>query len=55
MALHGNIGEFDADHENWVSYTERLSQYFIANGISEDAAPRKGQSFLVCVEHLHIS
>ena len=41
MAQHGNIGEFDAAREDWVSYTERLSQYFIANGITEDAAEKK--------------
>ena len=41
MVLHGNIDEFDADREDWASYTERLSQYFIVNGISEDAAARK--------------
>ena len=48
MALHGNIGEFDADREDWVSYTERLSQYFIANGISEDAARKQAILLSVC-------
>ena len=48
MALHGNIGEFDADREDWVSYTERLSQYFIANGISEDAARKRAIFLSVC-------
>ena len=42
--MHGptwNIGKFDADHEDWVSHTEHLLQYFIANGIAENAAKRK--------------
>ena len=33
MATHGNIGEFSADSKTWVSYIERLQQYFIANNI----------------------
>ena len=32
---HGTVGEFNSDQENWVSYTEHLTQYFIANGIAE--------------------
>ena len=49
MAKHGNVGEFDPEREDWVSYTERLSQYFIANGIDEDAAATKSAIFLsVC-------
>ena len=38
----GNIGKFNADKEDWVSYTNCLSQYFTANGIAEDAAEKKG-------------
>ena len=37
MAIHSSIGEFDCGSEDWVSYTERLAQYFIANGIGTDA------------------
>ena len=33
---HGAVGEFNSDQEDWVSYTERLTQYFIANGIAEE-------------------
>jgi hypothetical protein len=31
-----NFGEFQADKEDWASYTERLSHYFVANDIHED-------------------
>ncbi len=31
MALHGSIRRFDGTEEHWVSYTERLEQYFAAN------------------------
>jgi len=34
--VHGSVGEFNADREDWVSYIERLIQYFVANGISEE-------------------
>ena len=51
MATHGNISEFDATG----FHIQNDSQRFIANGISEDAAEKKGQSYLVYVEHLHIS
>ena len=33
---HGMVDEFNSDHEDWISYTERLTQYFIANGITEE-------------------
>ena len=33
VVLHGFIGEFDGDSETWKSYTERLTQYFIANNV----------------------
>ena len=36
---HGSIGEFDAGREDWVSYTERLEQYFIGNDVT--AATKK--------------
>ena len=36
MATHGNIGEFSADSKTWVSYIERLQQYFIANIIKDE-------------------
>ena len=39
--VHGSVGEFNADREDWVSYTEYLIQYFVANGISEEGDTRK--------------
>ncbi len=33
MATIGKIDEFDRSVEDWVSYTERMEQYFVANGI----------------------
>ena len=28
MATHGTVGEFDSGRETWVSYSERLEQFF---------------------------
>ena len=39
MATHGTIGAFEPNTETWVTYTERLEQYFIANDV--DAAEKK--------------
>ena len=30
------MGEFDSNIETWESYTERLTQYFIANEIGDE-------------------
>ena len=38
MAVHGSIGAFNPDLEDWISYTERFENYFIANGIQDDEA-----------------
>ena len=37
MAVHGHVSEFDPKKEEWKSYAERLSYYFIANDITTDA------------------
>ena len=34
--VYGSIGEFNPEREDWISYTERVIQYFIANGIKEE-------------------
>ncbi len=34
MALHGSIRQFDGTEEDWVSYTERLEQYFAASAVT---------------------
>ena len=39
MATHGTIGAFEPSNETWVSYAERLEQYFVANDV--DAADKK--------------
>ena len=33
MARHGTVGEYDNTREDWLSYTERLQQYFAANDV----------------------
>ena len=40
MAIHGGIAEFDSATEDWVAYTERLDQYFIANGVDDAGKQR---------------
>ena len=40
MAMHGGIGEFDPAKEDWISYTERLQEYFIANDVKDGAKQR---------------
>ena len=50
MATHGTVGVFDPSVEDWVSYSERLEQYFTANGIgTEDAdLPKRRAILLSC-------
>ncbi len=33
MAKHGSIGDLDHSQADWVSYCERLEQYFVANDV----------------------
>ncbi len=40
MATLGHIDAFDAAAEQWSSYTERLTHYYIANGIVSDDKKR---------------
>ena len=35
MAASG-FAEFDESKEDWLSYTERMQQYFVANGVTEE-------------------
>ena len=47
MATHGTTGAFEPSNETWLSYAERLEQYFIANDV--DAADKKRATLLsVC-------
>ena len=40
MAVHGTLAAFNPREEDWSQYTERLSFYFTANGITGDAKKR---------------
>ena len=40
MALHGAMGAFDTNEEDWVVYTERLQNYFVANDVTSDDKKR---------------
>ena len=39
IATQGQIGEFNLQQEDWMSYSERLEEYFIANGIKSKGHP----------------
>ena len=39
MATHGQIREFNSQREDWMAYSERLEEYFIAN--DKDSADKK--------------
>ena len=46
---YGAIAAFDSTKESWTNYVERLSFYFIANDIAEDAdGKRKAILLSVC-------
>ena len=34
MAVHGTLGEFTSEKEDWKSYVERLKQYFTAKDMT---------------------
>ena len=36
MASYGKIDEFSSETDDWTEYTERLTQYFLANDIEEE-------------------
>ena len=48
MATHGTVGEFNSTREDWVSYIERLEQYFVANGISEEGNKQRAILLSCC-------
>ena len=39
--VHGTMGPFDSSQEDWLSYTERLQQYFTANNIMDEHTAKK--------------
>ena len=48
MATHGPFSKFNPQREDWTSYTERLQEYFIANGIEESAKKKPGRPIKYC-------
>ena len=46
MAVHGALAAFNPHEKDWSEYSERLTFYFIANGITTDA--KKRAVFLSC-------
>ena len=38
--MHGQLGAFDPDAEDWKSYVERMEFYFTANDINVEAKQR---------------
>ena len=40
MAVHGALAAFNSQEEDWSEYSERLTFYFTANGITTDAKKR---------------
>ncbi len=40
MAKHRVIGEYEPEKEEWRSYTERLDNYFLANGVEANDKKR---------------
>ena len=47
MTVHGTLVAFNPREEDWTEYAERLSFYFAANGITNDA--KKRAILLSCV------
>ena len=41
MAKHSGIGKFNADREDWISYSERLIQCFVANVVATEGDTRR--------------
>jgi len=50
MVTHGKKGEFSLQHEDWISYSELLQEYFIANEIEATAKKKAILLSMVGVE-----
>ena len=50
VALHGSIGEFHPDKEEWTSYIERLESYFVANDVP---SAKKDTLFSICCPSIY--
>lgn len=51
-AIHGTVGAFDSSIEDWVAYIERLTQYFIANDVT-DADKKRAILLRHCGAHTY--
>ena len=40
MTMHGQIGEFHGDTEDWLSHMEQLECYFATNDVEESGKQR---------------
>ena len=45
--MHGSIGEYRSEREEWDSYVKRLDQYFVANDVT-NAAKKKALLLSLC-------
>ena len=54
MPLLGKVSEFDQEKDTWVSYEERLDQYFIANDIDDNDKKRAVLISTVGSESYHL-
>ena len=54
MATHGRIGEFNSQQEDWISYSERLQEYYTANEI-ESADKKKAIVLSMAGAEIYVS
>ena len=52
MVVHGKVGQFNEDIEDWTAYCERVVQYFTANDIEADEK-RRAVLLSVCGAHIY--
>ena len=52
MAVHGAVGQFNEEAEEWPAYCERLMHYFTANDV-ETAEKRRAILLSVCGAHIY--
>ena len=52
MAVHGAVGQFNEDAEEWPAYCERLMHYFTANDVKTDEK-RRAILLSVCGAHIY--
>ena len=52
MAVHGAVGQFNEDAEEWPAYCERLMHYFTANDVKTDEK-RRTILLSVCGAHIY--